>query len=410
MQRRGNAARRAPARRFGLAVLAAACLGATGCLPVGMPLVIPVPVPIQTPEDPSHGTPEAPLRQCVDTVQGAPGSFADGLSRRIGDADGEQSPVADITLSPGDRIALSVQNGAGFSGSYEIAPDGTLSLPYLQPLRLSGVSIAAARHRIASALEDAHIFRRDGAFVGLTVERWNPVTVAVAGAVYTPGRITVGRHQSDSADGFDGGGRSLSAALRSANGARPDADLGRVTLIRGGVVRTIDLRGVVDGTASDEVTLSAGDRVSIPSKGCIDPFLARSSPVTPATIKIFVSNLTTPQSAVSAAVQQAASIPYGSRLVHGLVAGACAGGNGVTNAGRRALLVSRNLQTGALTSKEVDVESILRQARSDDSNPVLLPGDAIACYESGLSTVRDVFRTVADGLYPETILKSLIGW
>ena len=49
----------------------------------------------------------------------------------------------------------------------------------------------------------------------------------------------------------------------------------------------------------------------------------------------------------------------------------------------------------------------MRDAGRDEFNPYLLPGDALACYDSQASDLRDIARMVTDILLPLTLLKTL---
>jgi hypothetical protein len=53
------------------------------------------------------------------------------------------------------------------------------------------------------------------------------------------------------------------------------------------------------------------------------------------------------------------------------------------------------------------VERLVRDARRDEFNPYLLGGDALACYDSVATNIRDIVRTVADVLVPLALPISL---
>ena len=43
---------------------------------------------------------------------------------------------------------------------------------------------------------------------------------------------------------------------------------------------------------------------------------------------------------------------------------------------------------------ERDIEDLLRRADRDDFDPYLLPGDALACYDSAITNVSEIGRVV----------------
>ena len=43
---------------------------------------------------------------------------------------------------------------------------------------------------------------------------------------------------------------------------------------------------------------------------------------------------------------------------------------------------------------ERDIENLLRRADRDDFDPYLLPGDALACYDSAITNVTEISRVI----------------
>ena len=46
------------------------------------------------------------------------------------------------------------------------------------------------------------------------------------------------------------------------------------------------------------------------------------------------------------------------------------------------------------------IEDLVRRADRDDFNPVLLPNDAIACYDSHVTNARDIIAMVSETVSP----------
>ena len=123
-----------------------------------------------------------------------------------------------------------------------------------------------------------------------------------------------------------------------------------------------------------------------------------------------MSNLSRPanNNAGAAVGKDATSLPYGTRLLQGLVSMNCVGGSAM-NAGRRAVLISRNPINGRSVVIERAVERLVRDAGRDDSDPYLMPGDAIACYDSRWMNVQDAVALVgsaASVATPAILLRS----
>jgi hypothetical protein len=50
---------------------------------------------------------------------------------------------------------------------------------------------------------------------------------------------------------------------------------------------------------------------------------------------------------------------------------------------------------------------MVRTANRDDIDPYLMPGDAIACYDSAAMNVRDLVATVSEAASPFVLFNSL---
>ena len=69
------------------------------------------------------------------------------------------------------------------------------------------------------------------------------------------------------------------------------------------------------------------------------------------------------------------------------------------------MLVRTNRLSGGTQTWDRPVEDLLR-ASDDANNPLLLEGDAVSCYVSGVTTLREVFRTITDILTPFYLRRS----
>jgi len=65
---------------------------------------------------------------------------------------------------------------------------------------------------------------------------------------------------------------------------------------------------------------------------------------------------------------------------------------------RRAVLISRNPITGHSVVIERDIEKLVRGADRDTYDPYLMPGDAIACYDSRWTNLTEAVGVVSQGI------------
>ena len=312
-------------------------------------------------------------------------------------------------LSPGDLIQLQIVRGEGFDGDFVISPIGYVRLPFIGDIPAAGTTVTQLENTIARLLVTGGYYRPSFVQVSIDVLHWAPIQVSISGAVFQSGDVLINERgaNSDPVARVEAAGdfttqRRLSKALSAAAGVRPDADIRNVVLIRNGRRRVFDMTGAIDGGPVDDPLLVAGDRVHVPSRGCFQIALARPSRITPPGIRVYMSNLTRPaaSNAASAIGEHATKLPYGTRFLQGLVSANCVGGIQATNARRWGVLISRNPVTGESEVVARSIEDLVRRGDRDDFNPVLLPNDAIACYDSHVTNVRDVIAMVSESVSP----------
>ena len=390
------------------AVLATAVLFASGCATPHLGVQRYAEVPRQQWVDPaSHYGRDYPYQATAPLYTPVPAQPNIELPRWIA----EPPP-----LSPGDRLQVAVQNGDEFSGLFEVDIDGALKLPYLPSLSVAGQHTAEAEHAIADALVAAELFHAHRVAVSVRVQQWAPVQVHVSGAVFNPGLVSANvrsaeeRAQKSLQDSGDfPPERLLPAALRAAGGVRPDAAVNAVKLIRNGESHVVDLSSLMQGYPVAPVALMSGDTIIVPSTGHFNSILVAPSAITPPGIRVFLSNLTSPSSsnASSAVGKHATSLPYGSRLLTAAISANCVGGTNTTNASRHVVLVRTDPMTGREEAIERPIHNLLRAPERNDVNPFVMPNDSVACYDSGITNLRDIARTLGDILLPFSLFTLL---
>lgn len=145
----------------------------------------------------------------------------------------------DYTIGAGDEVAITVWNRPELSGKHSVGPDGQITLPYVGPVRLEGLtreaSVAAVTKLLAPHYEDLN--------VTLQVTRYESNRIFVLGRVASPGVLR-----------FEGRLSLLEAVTRAGGlpigGIGADkAALSRCMVFRGkDQVVWIDLRSLLNGS------------------------------------------------------------------------------------------------------------------------------------------------------------------
>jgi polysaccharide export outer membrane protein len=313
-----------------------------------------------------------------------------------------------LPLSSGDRIRLLIPEGELFSGIYEVNIDGNIQIPYLEPLPVKGLEISEVKQKIYRTLIERKYFQPQFLIVNVSILQWASIQVNVAGAIFQSGRVSINNRsaeerklQENQTSGDSPPDRYLTAALRGAGGVTPKANVKEIRVIRDGLEQVVDLSGIFTGSEVEDVPLIAGDRVIVPELPEQQNWLVRPSQITPVGVRVFLSNLTIPanSNASSSAKSDGSGFFYGARLSQAVISANCLGGTSSTNASRRAVLVRTDRQTGETKVFDRDVEALIRDSTDDKNNPFLMPEDGVGCYDSAVSDVRDVVRTITDILF-----------
>ncbi|MGL5034085.1 MAG: polysaccharide biosynthesis/export family protein [Microcystaceae cyanobacterium] len=327
-------------------------------------------------------------------------------------------PLESFPLSPGDQMRVLVADGEIFSGVYLINLNGEIQIPYLTPLKVGGLTLLEAQTLIREQLVKQKMFKPGYVRVSVGIIQWGIAEVNVSGAVFQPGPVTLNvrppEEQALTKDRVSGDiapERSLVAALRSAGGITPLANLKETTVIRNRQTYRVDLSGVFLGQPLQNIPLIRGDRVIVPTTGVWQNELVRPSPITLPALQIRISNLTVPanSNSNSSVSRDAITFPYGTRFGQAVVSGNCVGGTQATNANRYAILVRTDRLTGSTRVYESAIEDLMRSG-NDDINPFLMPDDGVACYDSTVTNVRDVFNSLTNIFSPIELLRGIFGW
>lgn len=321
-----------------------------------------------------------------------------------------------VALASGDRLNVEVLHGDDFSGQVEVNPDGYIYLPYLPAIKAKGLSLEQLKNAVSDTLISEQLMHAHAVRVSIVPLKWGAIEVRISGAVYEPGIRLINKkseiQMADEHEQFSGdlaSERSLAAALRSSGGVRPDADITRVIVSRNNQRFNVDLTGFLTGQSVPHFNLVAGDHIHVPQTAHFNDELARPSQITIPGIRVFISNLTQPASSnsQSAVDTEATRFPYGTRLLSGAIGANCVGGANTTNADRHVLLITKNPITQQMDVVERSINNLIANSYQSKVNPILLPGDGLACYDSRITNIREIARTFTDILLPATLWNAL---
>lgn len=163
------------------------------------------------------------------------------------------APEESSTLGPGDSFRLEIVGEKDLPEEYQVASDGTVDLPYVQTLKVSGLEPQEVARLYRQRLIEAKILTNPS--VSVQVQEYKSKKVTVLGQVAKPGSFPFTA------------GMTLVQAVSQAGGLNAIAVRDRVRLTRllkNGKTRTVsfDFEAISSGDAED-VLLQSGDRIFV---------------------------------------------------------------------------------------------------------------------------------------------------
>lgn len=298
-------------------------------------------------------------------------------------------------LGPGDRLELKLFDAPELSGSLEVLNDGSVSLPLIGSVRLTGLTIGQAATWL-TLLYKAQL-RRPQLLLKVVTPR--PIRVALVGEVERPGLYSLGTSEASQTQG--GPSTSISGlptlvdALQKAGGVTLNADLSSVMLQRrlpGDPPRfkqaSIDLlRLLQKGDQLQNPMLFDGDTISV----------GKAAQPIPETLEVAASNLSPQRIKVNVVgevkapghVELQASTP----LIQAVMA---AGGPISWRANRGNVELLRINRNGSATRERISLD--LSQGASNRRNPPLRDGDTVLVNRTGLAVLSDALNAIGQPL------------
>ena len=161
------------------------------------------------------------------------------------------------TLGPGDRVRIDVFKLTQLSGEFQVLADGSLNLPQVGSIPITGMTLKEA----ANAISEGYSRILKYPVVSVNVITPRPVQASILGEVNRPGAYTLTE---------TGQIPTVARALRQAGGITQMADLRRVEVRRprrfGEQVIKVNLWDFLQtGDFRQDVTLRAGDAIFVPT-------------------------------------------------------------------------------------------------------------------------------------------------
>jgi polysaccharide export outer membrane protein len=110
---------------------------------------------------------------------------SDGSGQAKGEPTNE--PAAEgYVIGPQDNLSIIVSDEADLTGKFRVDSDGTISMPYLGRVPVSGLSLADAQDKVTALLKKDYIKNPQ---VRIEVDQFKARSVLVTGEVRTPGKV-----------------------------------------------------------------------------------------------------------------------------------------------------------------------------------------------------------------------------
>ncbi len=155
----------------------------------------------------------------------------------------------DYVLDNGDVLSIQFIGQKDSTDSYQIARDGSINLPDIGKLQLSGLALAEASKLIISKIKQAYIVV--DAYV--TLEKIRDINILVSGNAYNPGVYTLN------------GNSNMLHALHAAGGISEYGSYRSIKLIRDAkVIDTLDIYDIlIEGNFNSKTRLRSGDMIFV---------------------------------------------------------------------------------------------------------------------------------------------------
>ncbi|HYM23305.1 MAG TPA: polysaccharide biosynthesis/export family protein [Vicinamibacterales bacterium] len=98
----------------------------------------------------------------------------------------DQPPAGSYVIGPQDQLLITVLDEPDLTGKFRVDTDGTITYPYLNRIRVTGLTLDELRSRIVEGLQNGFLNHPQ---VRIEIDQFKARSVMVMGAVRTPGKV-----------------------------------------------------------------------------------------------------------------------------------------------------------------------------------------------------------------------------
>src|SRR3954462_4926595 len=147
----------------------------------------------QTPQPPTavQPSPKTPAQPPQPPPPGTTYKPEFEIPRSDGSGQSKGDPAADVpaegyVIGPQDNLSIIVSDEADLTGKFRVDSDGTISMPYLGRVLVSGLSLADAQEKVTALLKKDYLKNPQ---VRIEIDQFKARSVLVTGEVRTPGKV-----------------------------------------------------------------------------------------------------------------------------------------------------------------------------------------------------------------------------
>ena len=158
-------------------------------------------------------------------------------------------------LGPGDELIVDVYGASQASNKYKVAPDGSVVIPRIGPVGVSGLTVEKAQAKITKAMGEHY----QNSSIKVSVGQTRTISISVMGEVKTPGTYRLSAFSTVFHALYMAGGTSSIGTLRDIHVAR-----------NGKIISTVDIyEYIMNGRLAGSVDLKDGDVIMVNPYQCL---------------------------------------------------------------------------------------------------------------------------------------------
>ena len=158
-------------------------------------------------------------------------------------------------LGAGDQVVIDIYGESQKTLMHMVSPEGTITVPGVGPIHVSGLTVAAAQNKIKSTVGSHYA----GSSIRLTVGQTRSIMINIMGEVNNPGTYNLSSFST------------VFHALYMAGGVKPLGTLRNVKVYRGGrLVTVVDIyEYILNGRLAGNINLEDNDVIQVDPYECL---------------------------------------------------------------------------------------------------------------------------------------------